>query len=90
VLPFLTETVAASCRERGAVPQAERLQLLREIPAVGHYHAVRREQPLEAVENPRPIPFHSRSGAMQRAAVFFLQTGDPDHTPPLPCPSGVA
>jgi hypothetical protein len=60
LLPRLPETVVEARRERGAVPQAEVLQLLREVPAGGHHQAVRREQPFEAVDDPRPIPLRGR------------------------------
>ena len=90
MFPLLVETVAESRWERGAVPQAEVLQLRWEVPPGGHHQAVRCEEPLEAVEDARPILLRSRSGAMQLAAVFFLHTGDPDNTPYLPFSRGVA
>jgi hypothetical protein len=90
VLPLLGETVAEARRKRGAVPQAEVLPLLGEVPAGGPDQAVQRQQALDAVDDPRPIPLRRRSGAVQRAAVFFLSTRNPDDTPPLPFPSHMA
>jgi hypothetical protein len=90
MLPLLTETVVEARREWGAVPQAEGLQLLREVSTVGPHQAVRREQPLETVDDPRPIPFRGRYGARPLAAVCFRSPGDPDDPPHLPFPRGVA
>jgi len=90
VRPLLLETVAEARRKRGAVPQAEVLQLLGDVPAGGQHQAVRRTQALDAVADPRPIPFRSREGAVQLATVFFLPTGDPDDPPHLPFPRDVA
>jgi hypothetical protein len=47
LLPLLAETVTEARRERGAIPQAEILQLLRKGHAGGPHPAVRREQPLD-------------------------------------------
>jgi hypothetical protein len=60
VLPLLAEPEPESRRERGAIPQAEGLQLLLEVSAMGHHQALRREQPFEAIDDPRPIPFRGR------------------------------
>jgi hypothetical protein len=90
VLPLLLETGAESRRQRSAGPQTEVLQWLGEGPAGGPPQAVRRQQCLDAVDAPCPIPFRSRSGAVQLAAVFFLPPGTPDDTPPLPFPRDVA
>lgn len=89
-LPLLAETVAAARRQRGPVPQAEGLSLLRAGSAGGQHQAVRRAQPLAAVDDPRPSPFRRRSSALPLAAVCFLPTGAPDPTPHLPFPRGGA
>jgi hypothetical protein len=81
VLPLLAETVSESRRERGALPQAEGLQRLLAVAAMGHPQALRREQPLEAIEDSRPLPFRGRYGAMPWTAVFCLHTGDADDPP---------
>jgi hypothetical protein len=81
VLPLLAETVSESRWERGAIPQAEGLQRQPEVSAVGHPQALRREQPLDAIDDARPLPCRRRSGAMPLAAVCFLYTGDADDTP---------
>jgi hypothetical protein len=86
VLPLLRETVAASRRQRGAVPPAAGLPLLGAVPAGGPHPAVRRQPALEAVDAPRPLPCRRRYGAGPRATVVCLHPGDPDAPPPLPCP----
>jgi hypothetical protein len=59
-LPLLAETASESRRERGAIPQAEGLQLLLEVSAMGHHQAWRGAQPFEAIDDSRPIPFRGR------------------------------
>jgi hypothetical protein len=63
MLPCLAAPVAESRRERRAIPQAKGRQLLLEVAAGGPHESLRREQPLDAVDDPRPIPFRGRQGA---------------------------
>ena len=81
VLPLLAKPVSQSRRERRASPQAKGRQLHLEVAAGGQHEALRREQPLDAVDDPRPIPFRGRQGAMELTAIFFRHTGDTNDTP---------
>jgi hypothetical protein len=90
MLPRLAEPVSESCRERGALPQAKGLQLLRAVAAGGQHEALRREPPLDAVDEPRPIPFRGRPGAMALTALFCPRTRDPHDTPHPPFPRDIA
>jgi hypothetical protein len=81
LLPFLAEPVPESRRERRAIPQAKGLQLLLEVFALGHHQALRREQPFDAVDDPRPIPCRGRQGAMALTAGFCLSTRNTHDTP---------
>jgi hypothetical protein len=90
VLPLLAETVSEARRERGSIPQAERLSVRRAVPARGQHQALRGAPPREAVADPRPIRCRRRQGAMPVTAVFCLHPGDTHATPHPLCPSDLA
>jgi hypothetical protein len=89
-LPRLAEPGSESRRERRAIPQAKGLQLRLEVAAGGQHESWRREQPLDAVDDPRPLPVRGRQGAMALTAVFCLSTRDTPETPHPLFPSDLA
>jgi hypothetical protein len=88
-LPRLAETVAPPRRERRALPPAKGRQRLREGAAGGPHEALGGEPSLQAVEDPRPIPWRGRSGARALTAIVCLQTREPHATPSPLLPSAI-
>jgi hypothetical protein len=82
-LPLTDEPWPEPRRHRGAIPEAQVLQRLQEVPVPWHQQPRRGQQALEAIDHTGPVTCGREPCPVKRPAIFCVDAGDVYHTPDL-------
>jgi hypothetical protein len=70
-------------QHRGAIPEAQVLQLLQDVPVQGPRQTLRRQQAFDAIDPAWSVPLGRQQCSVELPAIFCVDAGDVHYTPDL-------